>query len=136
MTRVMLFGTLFSTPTHSQGNRTWIRCMFSHPIFRMILHVNSWTWCLKKNPLTKAAAAQRHDIGIQMNVEIKIAIASALIAIGILAGFQKIRQYRRDSREALTDDLIDLIFFLPQLIFSAILILIGGGWFYYLLTSA
>ena len=99
----------------------------------MILHVNSWTWCLKKNPLTKAAAAH---IGIQMNVEIKIAIASALIAIGILAGFQKIRQYRRDSREALTDDLIDLIFFLPQLIFSAILILIGGGWFYYLLTSA
>ena len=70
-----------------------------------------------------------------MNVEMKIAVAMALVAIGTLVGFHKIRQYRRNSREALTEDLLDLIFSLPQLIGSAILMLVGGGWLYDLLTS-
>jgi hypothetical protein len=72
-----------------------------------------------------------------MNFEIKLIVAIFLIIAGTLSAFQKVRQYRNDPERALSEDLLDLIiFFLPQLIFSVILLLIGVGWLYYLLTSA
>jgi hypothetical protein len=55
-----------------------------------------------------------------MNFEVKIVVAISLVVIGAISAFQKVRQYRNDSRRALTEDLIDVIFFLPQLIFSMI----------------
>ena len=71
-----------------------------------------------------------------MNFEMKIIVAISLVVTGAISGFQKVRQYRNDSKRAITEDLIDVIFFLPQLIFSTILFLVGAGWLYYLLTSA
>jgi ABC-type sulfate transport system permease component len=69
-----------------------------------------------------------------MNFETKVIVAISLVLAGTISGFYKIRQYRNDLRRAVTEDLMDLIFFLPQLIFSAILLLVGAGWLYFLLT--
>jgi len=71
-----------------------------------------------------------------MNFEIKLIVAISLVVAGAISGFQKVQQYINDPSRAITEDLIDLIFFLPQLIFSTILFLVGAGWLYYLLTSA
>jgi hypothetical protein len=71
-----------------------------------------------------------------MNFEMKAIVAISLVVAGAISGFQNVRQYRNDSRRAITEDLIDVIFFLPQLIFSTVLFLVGAGWLYYLLTSA
>jgi hypothetical protein len=70
-----------------------------------------------------------------MNFEIKVIVVIALVVVGASSGFQKLRQDRNDSRGAITEDLIDVIFSLPQLIFSTILSVVGAGWLYYLLTS-
>jgi hypothetical protein len=71
-----------------------------------------------------------------MNFEMKVIVAISLVVAGAISGFQKVRHYRNDCRRAITEDLIDMIFFLPQLIFSTVLFLVGAGWLYYLVTSA
>jgi len=69
-----------------------------------------------------------------MNFEVKVIIAICMVIIGLVSGLQKVRQYRRDCKRALTEDVIDGIFFLPQLIGSVILFLVGAGWLYHLMT--
>jgi hypothetical protein len=46
-----------------------------------------------------------------MNFETKVIIAISLVLAGTISGFHKVRQYRNDLRQAVTEDLMDLIFF-------------------------
>ena len=53
-----------------------------------------------------------------------------------VSGFLKLQQYRKNPSQALKEDFIDVIAdSLPQLIFSVLLVLVGVGWLYYLLTA-
>jgi hypothetical protein len=63
----------------------------------------------------------------------KVIIAVCLIVAGTFTGVRKFRKY--NSSEALTKDLLDLIFFLPDFIWAALLLSVGAGWLYHLLTS-
>jgi len=71
-----------------------------------------------------------------MSLETKVIMAISLVLAGMISGLQKVRQYRNDPKRAITEDFLDLIFSLPQLILSMILFLVGASWLYFLLSSA
>lgn len=68
-----------------------------------------------------------------MSFALQLIVALALIAMGIIPGFFKIRDYMRDEKQAVKEDFLDMAFgFFPEMIYCAGSFLIGAGWLTYL----
>ncbi len=63
-------------------------------------------------------------------------MALSLIVMGFIPGFLKIRDYIRDEKRAVREDLLDMAFgYFPEMIYCVGSFLIGAGWLIYLFVA-
>ena len=67
---------------------------------------------------------------------LRIILASALLTIGFLLAFRKIRHFKQDPESEKIESMFDFISFFPVgFLYPIVLILIGGVWLFYLLAE-